>query len=99
MEERLNFLETQTTEQFKATQGVEKIYIKQNPKNNNIFMAYGTKTGMVSAKVVEKLTKGQPVGTIMFSHVTGKSRTTGEPIDCWLLHEEGQGGAPVLASF
>lgn len=101
METTLNFLETQTTEQFKNHMMVTKIDIKQNPKNGNIFFTYGSKTGMVAKKVADKLTgkDSKPMGVIMFSHVTGISQIDGSPIDCWMLHEEGHGNAPVLASF
>lgn len=99
MDTNLNFLETQTTEQFKNSQMVNKIDIKQNPKNGNIFFTYGSKTGMVASKVANKLLHQEALGVIMFSHVTGTSKVDGSPIDCWLLHEEGNGGAPVLASF
>lgn len=86
METNLIFNETLTVEQFKAQMNVSRIDVKQNPKTNRLFFTYGAKIGAVAAK-------GIPANP-MFSNVTGSD---GESF--WLLHEEGQGGAPVLASF
>ena len=91
MEPKLTFNETLTVEQFKARMNVSKIDVKQNPQSGKLFFAYGAKTGMVSLKGIPQ----HP----MLSNVSGIDRKTGEPFTCWMLHEEGQGGAPVLASF
>ena len=91
MENNLTFHETLTVEQFKAKMNVSRIEVKKNPKTGGLFMTFGAETGMVSLKGIPQ----EP----MLSHVSGISRTTGEPFSCWLLHEEGKGGAPVLASF
>ena len=82
----LNFIETFTVEQFKAAQHVDKIQVKQNPKNNKLFFTFGAKVGAVAVK-------GIPAHP-MVSLVSGDD---GEQF--YLLHEEGQGGAPVLATF
>lgn len=108
MEEKgLKFLDTYTVEQFKRAMGVEKISVKPMPKrdakgqvlrdsnnqviyhdksDNMMFFTFGAKTGAVSRK-------GIPVHP-MISLVQGND---GEKF--FLLHEEGNGGAPEIASF
>ena len=82
----LTFNQTLTVEQFKALMEVTRIDVKQNPHTGKLFFTYGAKTGAVALK-------GIPAHP-MFSNVTGSDGS-----DFWLLHEEGQGGAPVVASF
>ena len=91
MEKDLIFNETLTVEQFKAAQNVSRIDVKKNPNTGKLFFTYGTQTGMVAVKGIPQ--------NPMLSNVSGIDRNTGEPFTCWLLHEEGKGGAPVLASF
>ena len=86
MEKNLIFNDTLTVEQFKAAMNVSRIDVKKNPKTGKLFFTYGAKTGAVAVK-------GIPVHP-MLSNVTGS-----DGIPFWLLHEEGQGGAPVVASF
>lgn len=86
MEKNLTFNETLTVEQFKAEMNVSKIEVKKNPKTNKLFFTYGAKTGAVAVK-------GIPSNP-MLSKVTGDDGSS-----FWLLHEEGQGGAPTLATF
>lgn len=86
MEKNLIFNETLTVEQFKAAQGVSRIDVKQNPHTGKLFFTYGAKTGAVAIKGIPQ----KP----MLSNVTGSDGAT-----FWLLHEEGTGGAPTLASF
>ena len=86
MEGNLTFNETLTVEQFKAKMNVSRIDVKQNPKTNKLFFTYGAKTGAVAVKGIPQ----HP----MFSNVTGPDGSK-----FWLLHEEVQGGAPVMASF
>ena len=86
MEANLLFNETLTVEQFKAANNVSRIDVKQNPKTGKLFFTYGTKTGAVAVKGIPQ----KP----MLSNVTGSDGSS-----FWLLHEEGEGGAPVLASF
>lgn len=86
MENNLTFNETLTVEQFKAAHHVSRIDVKQNPKTNKLFFTFGAKTGAVASKGIPQ----HP----MLSNVTGSDGQ-----NFWLLHEEGQGGAPVLASF
>lgn len=98
MEGRLTFGDTLTVEQFKDLVKVSRIDVKKSPKTGKLFFSYGSKTGAVAQK-------GIPTHP-MFSLVCPEGDTldvahAGER-DCstfWLLHEEGQGGAPVLASF
>ena len=86
MDNQLKFNETLTVEQFKAAQHVDKIQVKQNPKTNKLFFTFGAKTGAVAAK-------GIPAHPM----VSNVSTPDGEAF--WLLHGEGTGGAPVLATF
>ena len=86
MANELKFRETMTVEQFKAAQRVDKIQVKKNPKTNKLFFTFGAKTGAVAVK-------GIPAHPM----VSNVSTPDGEAF--WLLHEEGTGGAPVLATF
>ena len=91
MERNLEFKETLTVEQFKSAMNVSRIDVKQNPKTNRLFFSYGAKTGAVASKGIPQ----HP----MFSFVKGDPTPQNPDGTFWLLHEEGQGGAPVLASF
>ena len=86
MEKNLTFNETLTVEQFKDQMHVSRIDVKRNPQTNKLFFTYGAKTGAVAVNGIPK----HP----MLSNVTGSDGS-----NFWLLHEEGKGGAPVLASF
>ena len=87
----LVFNETLTVEQFKAQMNVSRIDVKKSPKTGRLFFTYGAKTGAVASKGIPQ----HP----MFSFVTGDPTPQNPDGKFWLLHEEGQGGAPVLASF
>ena len=91
MEKNLTFMETLTVEQFKREMAVSRIDVKQNPKTNTLFFTYGAKTGAVA-------TKGIPQHP-MLSYVKGEPTEKNPSGEFWLLHEEGKGSAPVLASF
>lgn len=82
----LVFNETLTVEQFKAQMNISRVDVKKNPKTGRLFFTYGAKTGAVAVK-------GVPAHP-MFSNVTGSDGSS-----FWLLHEEGQGGAPVVATL
>lgn len=86
MDAKLTFNETLTVEQFKSQMMVSRIEVKKNPRTGKLFFTYGAKTGAVAVK-------GIPSNP-MLSNVT-----TPEGDSFWLLHEEGQGGAPTLATF
>ena len=86
MDNQLHFIETLTVEQFKSRMMVDKIQVKKNPKTNKLFFTFGSKTGAVAVK-------GIPAHP-MVSNVEAPDGTS-----FWLLHEEGQGGAPTLAEF
>ena len=86
MSNQLIFRDTQTVEQFKKSQMVDKIQVKKNPKTNKLFFTFGAKTGAVAVK-------GIPTHP-MISEVEAPDGST-----FFLLHEEGTGGAPVLATF
>ena len=82
----LVFNETLTVEQFKSKVNINVIKVKKNPKTGKLFFTYGSKTGAVAVK-------GIPTHP-MISDVTGSDGS-----NFYLLHEEGQGGAPTLAEF
>lgn len=86
MEKDLSFVDTLTVEQFKSQMNVSKLDVKKNPKTGKLFFVYGTKIGAVAVK-------GIPANP-MLSLVEGEGGN-----QFWLLHEEGQGGAPTLATF
>ena len=86
MDNQLIFRGTETVEQFKKSQMVDKIQVKKNPKNNKLFFTFGAKTGAVAVK-------GIPTHP-MISEVE-----TPDGDVFFLLHEEGTGGAPTLATF
>lgn len=87
----LNFIETLTVEQFKRAQGVERVEVKQNPNTGKLFMTFGAKTGAVAAKGIPQ----KP----MISLVQGEPTLLNPDGKFYMLHEEGTGGAPVLATF
>lgn len=91
MEKNLIFNDTLTVEQFKAKMNVSRIDVKKNPNTGKLFFTFGAKTGAVAAKGIPQ----HP----MFSFVKGDPTPQNPEGTFWLLHEEGQGGAPVLASF
>ncbi len=86
MDKNLKFRKTLTVEQFKAAQHVDKIQVKQNPNTNKLFFTFGAMTGAVAVKGIPE----HP----MISEVE-----TPDGSVFFLLHEEGTGGAPVLATF
>ena len=86
MEKVLRFIETFTIEQFKSRMMVDKIQVKKNPKTNKLFFTFGAKTGAVAVK-------GIPAHP-MVSEVEAPDGSS-----FYLLHEEGTGGAPTLATF
>ena len=86
MDNQLHFIETMTVEQFKSRMMVDKLQVKQNPKTNKLFFTFGAKTGAVAVK-------GIPTHP-MISEVEAPDGSS-----FFLLHEEGTGGAPVLAEF
>lgn len=87
----LEFLDTLTVEQFKAEKRVNKIQVKKNPNTGKLFFTFGAKTGAVAAK-------GVPTHP-MISYVKGNPTPENPSGEFYLLHEEGQGGAPVVAEF
>lgn len=87
----LEFLDTLTVEQFKAEKHVDKISVKKNPETGKLFFTFGAKAGAVSAK-------GIPAHP-MVSYVKGEPTPENPSGKFYLLHEEGQGGAPVVAEF
>lgn len=101
MDNNLIFHETLTIEQFKARQHVDELPVKQNQGSGKLFMTYGAKVAAVAAKGIPQAP--------MVSLVTPEGqepcfdeRRIGSDRTCptfWLLHEEGQGGAPVVAIF
>lgn len=87
----LEFLDTFTVEQFKAEKHVDKIQVKENPNNGKLFFTFGAKVGAVASK-------GVPTHP-MISKVKGDPSERNPDGIFYLLHEEGQGSAPVVAEF
>ena len=87
----LVFNETLTVEQFKEAMKVSRVDVKKNPNTGKLFFTFGAKTGAVAKKGIPQYP--------MFSFVKGDPTPENPEGTFWLLHEEGQGGAPVLASF
>ena len=87
----LVFNETLTVEQFKEAMKVSRVDVKKNPKTGKLFFTFGAKTGAVASKGIPQ----HPI----FSFVKGDPTPENPSGEFWLLHEEGTGGAPVLASF
>ena len=114
MEKKLKFNETLTVEQFKALLHVSRIDVKKSPKTGKLFFTYGAKVGAVAIKGLPKhpmislvhqtLTREPNAEEMMY---IGKSIMVNDKMVShpkangffFILHEEGQGGAPVLASF
>lgn len=88
--EKLHFVETLSVEDFKAQHNVEKIEVKQNPRTGKCFFVYGIETGAVS----EKFNKGQLTDPVISKVVSPED---GEMF--FILHQRGEGGAPVLATL
>lgn len=88
--EKIKFIETFSVAEFKAQKGINKIEVKQNHKTGKCFFTYGFEVGAVS----EKFIKGgisQPVISQVCVPETGDM--------FYLLHQKGEGGAPVLATL
>ena len=90
MEKNLNFLATQTIEQFKKEKQVTKIDVVRNPHTGKVFFAWGPNKDCYGA-VAEKNQDGNFVNPVI-SKVDGKDGVF------YLLHEEAQ-SANVIASF
>lgn len=82
----LQFIDTLTVEQFKAEKRVDKIQVKQNPKTGKLFFTFGAKTGAVASKGIPE----HPMVSLV---------QTPDGEQFYLLHNEGTGGAPVIATF
>ena len=111
---KLVFGETLTVEQFKDDQHVAKINVKSNPKTGKLFFTYGAKVGAVAVKGIPQHPMFSLVHPELNRDPTDEEkRYIGRTIMVndkrvahpkangffYLLHEEGQGGAPALASF
>ena len=98
MEGKLTFGETLTVEQFKAQMMVSRVDVKKNPKTGKLFFTYGAKAGAVAVKGIP----AKPMFSLVCPEGDTLDKAHAGERKCstfWLLHEEGQGGAPVLASF
>lgn len=110
----LHFFNTRTVEQLKAEEHISRIDVKNNSNTNKLFFTYGAKTGAVAVKgipqhpmfsIVHPDLDREP--TPEEAYYIGRSvelngKRVADPRAngyFMLLHEEGQGGAPVLASF
>jgi len=90
MEKNLKFLQTWSIEEFKSTQGVDKIDILKGDVSGKAFFAFGPETGACSRKVLAgELT--DPVISQVCSADTGDT--------FYLLHQKGEGGATLLGTL
>ena len=95
---QLTFIETLTVEQFKAKTLVDKLCVKKNPRTDKLFFTYGAKTGAVA---IEGIPQNPMVSAVCPEGETPDMEHIGQR-GCntfYLLHKEGQGGAPTLAEF
>ena len=84
--EGLKFIETMSVADFKTKMGVERIDVKQNPNTGKCFC----ETGAVSERFLKgNITK--PVISQVCSPETGDM--------FYMLHQQGDGGAPTLATL
>ena len=86
MEQNLSFLSTSTIEEFKADHMGLPIRVLRNPHTSKLFFTCGKITGAVSSKGIPQ----KPLISLV---------ETPEGTQFHLLHEEGSGGAEVLATF
>ena len=86
----LKFIETMSVADFKTKLGVGRIDVKQNPNTGNCFFVYACATGAVR----ERFLKGditKPVISQVCSPETGDM--------FYMLHQQGDGGAPTLVTL
>ena len=86
----LKFIETMSVADFKAKMGVEKIDVKQNPNTVKCFFVYGRETGAVS----ERFLKGEITKPVISQVCLPE---TGDMF--YMLHQQGDGGAPTLVTL
>lgn len=112
--DNLNFIETYTVEQFKDESKVSRVDVLRNDATNKLFFSYGKKTGAVASKGIPEhpmfslvhpsLTREpneEEMKHIGCSVLLGDKRVPDPRANGYffLLHEEGQGGAAVVATF
>lgn len=79
-----NFSNTKSVATFKAEHG-STMQVVKNPHNGNIFFTCGDgTTGYISKPVQEKITKGEPLGILMVSHVVA------DDFNGYMLHSQSQ---------
>ena len=86
----LKFIETMSIAEFKTKMGVGRIDVKQNPNTGKCFFVYGCETGAVSERFL-KVDNTKPVNTQVCSPETGDM--------FYMLHQQGDGGVPTLATL
>lgn len=87
----LEYIKTYTPEQFMHEKLVKKIDIKKAPETGKLFFTFGAETGAVSSKGIPE----HP----MISYVKGEPTEKNPSGEFYLMHEESQGGAEVIATF
>lgn len=110
----LHFIETLTVEQFKSESMVSRVDVKRNNNTSKLFFAYGTKTGAVSSNGIPEHPMFSLVNPDLDREPTAEERKyIGMTVELngkrvahpkangyfYLLHEEGNGGAPVVATL
>lgn len=83
----LTFVEgkSYTVDQFKSLQKVDRILVKKSAKQGILLFTFGQDHGWISKK-------GIPAHPMI-------SRVIGDQGEFWLMHEEGNGGATVIAEL
>lgn len=110
----LNFIETLTPEQFKAQTSSAKIEVKQNPHTGKLFFVAGNTGGKVSLKGVPERpvislvheTLDRLPNSEEKQYIGRTVTVNGEKVSdprangfFFMLHNEGDGGAPTVATF
>ena len=90
-EKKLKFLKTLTVAQFKRDNAVNALRVRRNPLTGKLFFTFGAESGAVAKA-------GIPAHP-MVSRVLGDPTPENPTGEFWLLHEEGEGGAPVVTTL
>lgn len=94
-----NFKETFTVETIKASQNEAKLQVLPcKDKPGKCFFACGEIRGAVSQQLADKLTTGQPHGTLVISHVVNDGSDPKYPnkFDGLMLHEQNENSNALL---
>ena len=88
--EGLKFIETMSVADFKTKMGVGRIDVKQNPNTGKCFFVNGCETGAVSERFLKGDITKHVISQVCFPE-------TGDMF--YMLHQQGDGGAPTFANL